>query len=109
MTTNFHSTVLPLQRRVCRPDRFVKYLFILTWGGLRGAVGLVLALIISQDSHLSQLLEEQGRDKFYCQVCSWKRVALQGASGMQCVWVFYKVCLFGSHSKETYLHSKETY
>ena len=52
-----------MQKRVCSRERFFKYMLVLSWGGLRGAVGLVLALIIARDEHLPHLLH----DPLYCQ------------------------------------------
>jgi NhaP-type Na+/H+ or K+/H+ antiporter len=37
-------------------------MFILSWGGLRGVVGLVLAMIVSMDQHLGATVS----DKHYC-------------------------------------------
>ena len=42
-----------MQARVCPRDKFLKYMAILSWGGLRGAVGLVLALVVSMDRQLA--------------------------------------------------------
>mmetsp|Transcript_13786 Transcript_13786/g.32750 ORF Transcript_13786/g.32750 Transcript_13786/m.32750 type:complete len:1450 (+) Transcript_13786:266-4615(+) len=41
-----------LQPRVCSMSDFIKNMFVLTWGGLRGAVGLVLALSVSVNTEL---------------------------------------------------------
>mmetsp|Transcript_21264 Transcript_21264/g.34013 ORF Transcript_21264/g.34013 Transcript_21264/m.34013 type:complete len:909 (-) Transcript_21264:186-2912(-) len=54
-----------LQPRVCSPEKFLKYLVILSWGGLRGAVGLVLALVVSEETHLDSVLAD--RDPHYRQ------------------------------------------
>ena len=54
-----------MQPRVCSQEKFIKYLLILSWGGLRGAVGLVLALVVSVDKHLAHTLYD--RDPYYCQ------------------------------------------
>ena len=54
-----------LQARVCSRKRFFKYMFILSWGGLRGAVGLVLAMIVAQDTHLAETLKD--RDPVFSQ------------------------------------------
>jgi NhaP-type Na+/H+ or K+/H+ antiporter len=54
-----------LQARVCSPLKFWKCMFILTWGGLRGAVGLVLSMIVAQDRHLAEVVGE--RDPHFCQ------------------------------------------
>jgi len=51
-----------LQSRVLSTAKFLKYMAILSWGGLRGAVGLVLAMIVSQDSHLAAAVV----DPLYC-------------------------------------------
>ena len=52
-----------MQWRVCSPAKFCKYMFILSWGGLRGAVGLVLAMIVAQDTHLAGAVS----DSMFCQ------------------------------------------
>ena len=44
-----------LQARVCSREKFVKYMCILSWGGLRGAVGLVLAVVVSMDKELQKI------------------------------------------------------
>ena len=54
-----------MQSRVLKWGTFVKYMLILSWGGLRGAVGLVLALIVVQDTALADALRD--RDPLYCQ------------------------------------------
>jgi len=41
-----------LQPRTCSTLKFWKSMFIVTWGGLRGAVGLVLALAVSVDAEV---------------------------------------------------------
>ena len=40
-------------------------MFVLTWGGLRGAVGLVLSMIVAQDTHLAHVVQD--RDPHYGQ------------------------------------------
>jgi sodium/hydrogen exchanger 10/11 len=55
-------TCFGMQRRVCSRERFFKYMFILSWGGLRGIVGLVLAMVVSLDHHLGAAVS----DKQYC-------------------------------------------
>mmetsp|Transcript_4516 Transcript_4516/g.11338 ORF Transcript_4516/g.11338 Transcript_4516/m.11338 type:complete len:1272 (+) Transcript_4516:68-3883(+) len=47
-----------LDRRVCSWGDFVKSMFIVTWGGLRGAVGLVLALAVNADSILRLVADD---------------------------------------------------
>jgi NhaP-type Na+/H+ or K+/H+ antiporter len=42
-----------MQPRVLSNVDFWKNMFVLTWGGLRGAVGLVLAMIVARDTHLA--------------------------------------------------------
>ena len=54
-----------MQERVCSPLKFWKYMFVLTWGGLRGAVGLVLSMIVAQDTHLAHVVQD--RDPHYGQ------------------------------------------
>jgi len=51
-----------MQPRVCSRQRFIKYMCILSWGGLRGAVGLVLAVVVSMDSKLASAVA----DPYYC-------------------------------------------
>jgi len=51
-----------MQPRMCSRERFIKYMCILSWGGLRGAVGLVLALVVSIDSELAEAVG----DPHYC-------------------------------------------
>ena len=41
-----------MQPRVCSQERFIKYMCVLSWGGLRGAIGLVLAVVVSMDKTL---------------------------------------------------------
>jgi NhaP-type Na+/H+ or K+/H+ antiporter len=41
-----------MQPQVCSPEKFTKYMCILSWGGLRGAVGLVLAVVVGMDKTL---------------------------------------------------------
>jgi len=60
----FRYSSYGMQERVCSMEKFVKYLVILSWGGLRGAVGLVLALIVSVNTHLAHVVGE--RDPHYC-------------------------------------------
>lgn len=38
-----------LDARTCSFEDFIKKMFVVTWGGLRGAVGLVLALSVNAD------------------------------------------------------------
>ena len=52
-----------MQVRVLPTAKFIKYMCILSWGGLRGAVGLVLALIVAKDTHLASAV----KDPLYCQ------------------------------------------
>jgi len=51
-----------MQPRVCSRERFIKYMCILSWGGLRGAVGLLLAEVVSMDSELANAVG----DPYYC-------------------------------------------
>jgi NhaP-type Na+/H+ or K+/H+ antiporter len=55
-------TCFGMQPRVCSRGKFFKYMFILSWGGLRGIVGLVLAMVVSMDHHLAANVS----DKHYC-------------------------------------------
>lgn len=41
-----------LQPRVCDLSTFIRSMFVVTWGGLRGAVGLCLALAVAMDDQL---------------------------------------------------------
>ena len=60
----FRYSAYGMQERVCSPQKFAKYLLILSWGGLRGAVGLVLALVVSVNEHLEHVVSE--RDPHFC-------------------------------------------
>jgi len=51
-----------MQPRVCSRECFFKYMCILSWGGLRGAVGLLLAEVVSIDSELANAVG----DPYYC-------------------------------------------
>lgn len=48
-----------MQTRVCSRERFAKYMCILSWGGLRGAVGLVLAVVVSMDKGLGASVNDE--------------------------------------------------
>jgi NhaP-type Na+/H+ or K+/H+ antiporter len=52
-------TCFGMQQRVCSRERFFKYMFILSWGGLRGIVGLVLAMVVSIDHHLGDAVSDK--------------------------------------------------
>lgn len=47
-----------LQAHVCSKARFLKYMCILSWGGLRGAVGLILAVVVSMDKSLPTVVAD---------------------------------------------------
>jgi NhaP-type Na+/H+ or K+/H+ antiporter len=46
-----------MQPRVMSNVDFWKNMFILTWGGLRGAVGLVLSMVCARDTHLGHAIK----------------------------------------------------